>query len=64
MSEHVNNGSTVAAFIVLIVISALAAWGFGLMNSGDLSTGAVPGLLLLGFGTYVILALGPDGHDA
>ena len=64
MSEHVTKGHTVAALIVLIVIGVLLAWGFGIMNGGDLRTGAVPGLLLIGFGTFVVLALGPDGDDA
>ncbi len=67
MSELVTKGSTVAAFIVLVVICALVALGIGIMNSGGIQTGAVPGVLLFAFGAYVILGLGPDGpaeHDA
>ena len=64
MSEHVTKGHPIGAFIVLAVTCLLAAAGFGLMNGGGPQTGAVPALLLFGFGTYVLLALGSDDDDA
>lgn len=63
MSEHSTKGHGIAAFIMLAIISVLAAWGFGLMNSGDLRTGAAVGVLLFLFGTYVLVSLAP-GDDA
>lgn len=64
MSEFVTKGHTVAALIVLAVVAVLLAYGFGVMNSGGLLTGAVPGLLLFGIGAFVVLVLGPDADDA
>lgn len=64
MSEFVTKGHTVAALIFLAVLAALVAYGFGVMNSGGLLTGAVPGLLLFGFGAFVVLVLGPGADDA
>lgn len=63
MSEHATKHHPIAAFIVLIVIGALCAWGFGLMNSGTILTGAGAAALMVLFGGFVILALGP-GDDA
>ena len=64
MSEHATKGHPVGAFILLAIICLLAAWGFGLMNGGDFRLGAAGAALLFLFGTYVIVALGPDGDDA
>jgi hypothetical protein len=64
MSEASSKGHTVGALIVLLVISALCAWGFSLMNDGDMGSGAGAGVLLFLFGVYVILALGPGDEDA
>jgi len=66
MSEHVtqHKHDPIGAFIVLAIICLLAAYGFGKMNDGGLDVGAVPGILLFGIGTYVILALGSDDDDA
>lgn len=64
MSEVVAKGHRIAALIVLAVIAVLAAYGFGVMNSGGLLTGAIPGLLLFGFGAFAVLVLGPGADDA
>ena len=40
MSEASSKGHTFGALVVLLVISALCAWGFSLMNDGDMGSGA------------------------
>ena len=64
MSEASSKGHTFGAVVVLLVICALCAWGFGLMNDGDLRSGAGAAALLFAFGVFVILALGPGDDDA
>ncbi len=62
MSEHVEKGHVIGAFIALIAIVALVTWGIGLMNDGDIASAAMAGVLLLGFGCYVVLSLAKPDH--
>ena len=52
----------VAAFIVLLVICGLMGWLFSVMNSGTAWATGV-GVLLFGFGAFVILGLGREDAD-
>jgi hypothetical protein len=60
MSEHPAKGHAIAGILMVLIIAALATWGFSLMNNGDLLPAAAAGVILAGFGSYAVLALGPD----
>jgi hypothetical protein len=60
MSEHPAKGHAIAGILMVLIIAALATWGFSIMNSGAIGPAAAAGVLLAGFGTYAVLALGPD----
>lgn len=60
MSEHPAKGHPVAGILMVLIIAALATWGFSLMNNGAIGPAAAAGVLIAGFGTYAVLALGPN----
>jgi hypothetical protein len=60
MSEHPASGHAIAGILMVLIIAGLATWGFSIMNSGAILPAAVAGVILAGFGSYAVLALGPD----
>ena len=60
MSEHAEKGHPIGAFIMLLIICGLVAWGIGLMNDGDVASAAAASVLLFLSGAYAILGLARD----
>jgi hypothetical protein len=58
VSDHPTKGHTIAGIIMVLIIAALATWGFSLMNDGNVAAASVAGVLLFGIGTYAVLGMG------
>ena len=59
MSDAHAKDHPIPALILLLIICALVAWGLGIM-AGSTSLGIWAGAVLLVFGGFLQLSLGPD----